>query len=120
VLSAERRRRGRCPRRPPAYGDPLGSGARIYEVRHVLLHSRIATRDGVWTTIDASKLDRRRVVFNNEVDAIVLGIETAAQHEAMLERDMAASKPIAPKAWQRRSFDEQLREIGARLWQNWV
>ena len=103
-----------------AYGDLLESGARIYEVQNAVLHSKIATVDGVWTTIGSSNLDRRSVVFNNEVDAIVLGTETAAQIEAMLERDIAASRPITLEAWQRRSFNEHLREIGARLWQYWM
>ena len=100
-----------------AYGDLLESGARIYEVQNAVLHSKIATVDGVWTTIGSSNLDRRSVVFNNEVDAIVLGTETAAQIEAMLERDIAESRLITLEAWQRRSFNEHLREIGARLWQ---
>ncbi len=103
-----------------AYGDLLESGARIYEVQNAVLHSKIATVDGVWTSIGSSNLDRRSVVFNNEVDAIVLGTDTAAQVEAMLERDMAASRQITLEAWQRRSFDEHMREIGARLWQYWM
>jgi cardiolipin synthase len=103
-----------------AYGDLLESGARIYEVENAVLHSKIATVDGVWTTIGSSNLDRRSVVFNNEVDAVVLGTETASQVEAMLERDMAASRPVALPRWQHRSFDERVHEFGARLWQYWM
>jgi cardiolipin synthase len=98
----------------------LESGARIYEVENAVLHSKIATVDGVWTTIGSSNLDRRSVVFNNEVDAVVLGTETASQVEAMLERDMAASRPVALPRWQHRSFDERVHEFGARLWQYWM
>ena len=103
-----------------AYGDLLESGARIYEMENAVLHSKIATVDGVWTMIGSSNLDRRSVVFNNEVDAIVLGIETATQVEAMLQRDMAASRPIMLERWQHRSFDEHMHEIGARIWQYWM
>ena len=101
-----------------AYGDLLESGARIYEVQNAVLHSKIATVDGVWTAIGSSNLDRRSVVFNNEVDAIVLGIETAAQVETMLQADMANSRLITLQAWRQRSLDEHLREIGARIWQD--
>ena len=60
-----------------AYGDLLEAGARIYEVRNAVLHSKIAVVDGVWTSIGSSNLDRRSVVFNNEIDAIILGTTTA-------------------------------------------
>jgi cardiolipin synthase A/B len=103
-----------------AYGDLLEAGARIYEMRNAVLHSKIAVVDGVWTAIGSSNLDRRSVVFNNEVDAIVLGTETASQVQALLERDMAASAPITLQAWQRRPVDERVHELGARLWQYWM
>jgi cardiolipin synthase len=103
-----------------AYGDLLEAGARIYEMQNAVLHSKIAVVDGVWTTIGSSNLDRRSVVFNNEVDAIILGTKTATQVEALLERDMAMSKPILLQSWQHRSFDERLRELRARLWEHWT
>ena len=103
-----------------AYGDLLEAGGRIYEVRNAVLHSKIAVVDGVWTAIGSSNLDRRSVVFNNEVDAIVLGTETASQVQALLERDMANSVPISLQEWQRRPFDERVHELGARLWQYWM
>ncbi len=68
-----------------AYGDLLESGARIFEVQNAVLHSKLAVIDGVWTgrsvrpTLDLPQA----VVFNNEVDAIIVGTETAAQVEAV-------------------------------------
>jgi cardiolipin synthase len=103
-----------------AYGDLLEAGARIYEMQNAVLHSKTAVVDGVWTTIGSSNLDRRSVVFNNEVDAIILGTDTAAQVEAMLERDMANCRQVTLQAWQQRPIDEHMREIGARLWQYWM
>jgi cardiolipin synthase A/B len=103
-----------------AYGDLLEVGARIYEMRNAVLHSKIAVVDGVWTSIGSSNLDRRSVVFNNEVDAIILGTETASQVQALLQRDMANSVSVTLQAWQRRPFEERMRELGARLWQYWM
>jgi cardiolipin synthase len=60
------------------------------------------------------------VVFNNEVDAIILGADTAAQVEALLQRDVAASAPITLQGWQNRSVGERMHEFGARLWQYWM
>jgi cardiolipin synthase len=103
-----------------AYGDLIEAGARICEMQNAVLHSKIAMADGVWTAIGSSNLDRRSVVFNNEVDAIVLGTDTASQVEALLQRDMAASRPIEPSAWEHRSFHEHVEEVRARLWEYWM
>ena len=103
-----------------AYGDLLESGAQIFEMQNAVLHSKLAVVDGVWTAIGSSNLDRRSVVFNNEVDAIILGNDTAAQVEALLRRDMAASTPITLHGWRRRSLNERLDEMKARLWEYWM
>jgi cardiolipin synthase len=103
-----------------AYGDLLGSGAHIYEVHNAVLHSKLATVDGVWSVVGSSNLDRRSVVFNNEVDAIILGRDTATQVEAILRQDMAMSHEITLAEWQRRSIAERWDELKARLWEYWM
>jgi cardiolipin synthase A/B len=103
-----------------AYGDLLEAGARIFEMQNAVLHSKLAVIDGVWTTIGSSNLDRRSVVFNNEVDAIILGADTAAQVDALLQRDMAASAPVTLQGWQQRPTGERLNEFEARLWEYWM
>ena len=103
-----------------AYGDLLGSGAHIYEMQTAVLHSKLATVDGVWSVVGSSNLDRRSVVFNNEVDAIILGRETAAQLEATLREDMAESREITLARWRERSLGERVDEWRARLWQYWM
>ena len=69
-----------------AYGDLLEAGARIFEVRDAVVHAKLAVVDDTWTMIGSSNLDRRSVVFNNEVDAVVLGHDTAGQVEAVMRR----------------------------------
>ncbi len=103
-----------------AYGDLLEAGARIFEMQNAVLHSKLAVVDGVWTAIGSSNLDRRSVVFNDEVDAIILGEDTATQVEALLQRDFAASAPISLPEWERRPFGERVEELKARLWDYWM
>jgi cardiolipin synthase len=103
-----------------AYGDLLEAGAHIYEMQNAVLHSKLATVDGVWTAIGSSNLDRRSVVFNNEVDCIVLGADTALQVEDLLQRDMVSSRAVTLQAWENRSPGERLSELQARLWQYWM
>ncbi len=103
-----------------AYGDLLEAGVQIFEMPNAVLHSKLAVVDGVWTAIGSSNLDRRSVVFNNEVDAIVLGADSAGQVEALLQQDQAASVPITLAAWRARSIGERLDEFKARLWEYWM
>ena len=103
-----------------AYGDLLESGARIWEVQNAVLHSKLVTVDGIWSVIGSSNLDRRSVVFNNEVDAIILGRDTAGQVETILRRDIAASREVTQAAWSHRSINERMHEVAARVWQYWM
>lgn len=103
-----------------SYGDLLEAGAHIYEVQDAVLHAKLAVVDGVWSVIGSSNLDRRSVVFNNEVDAIILGQDTAAQVQDVLREDIAASREITLEAWSRRPLHERWRELEARVWQYWM
>jgi cardiolipin synthase len=103
-----------------AYGDLLEAGAHIYEVQDAVLHAKLVVVDGVWSVVGSSNLDRRSVVFNNEVDAIILGRETGAQVEAILREDIAASREISLQRWSQRSLQERWRELEARVWQYWM
>ncbi len=103
-----------------AYGDLLEAGTKIYELQTAVLHSKLATVDGVWSVIGSSNLDRRSVVFNNEVDVIILGRQTARQVEAILRRDMTQSARITLAEWRHRSLGERLHELQARLWRSWM
>jgi cardiolipin synthase len=99
-----------------AYGDLLEAGVKIYEVQHMVLHSKFIVIDGVWMAVGSSNFDRRSVVFNNEIDAIVLG-SAAAQGEAVLDQDIALSKEVDLRTWRARPLGERFHEWRARLWE---
>jgi cardiolipin synthase len=67
------------------YGYLLEAGVNIYEVQNEVLHSKSVSIDGVWTAIGSSNFDPRSVVFNDEVDAIVLGSDTGAAFDRMFQ-----------------------------------
>jgi cardiolipin synthase A/B len=97
------------------YDDLLRAGVKIYELRGKTLHSKTATVDGVWSVIGSSNFDHRSVLFNNEVDAVVLGRATAAQFEAMFRDDLANADRIDREAWENRPFEQRTKEYLARL-----
>ena len=105
------------------YGDLLKAGVKIYEVQNEVLHSKSATIDGVWTAIGSSNFDPRSVVFNDEVDAIVLGSATATAFEAIFQNDLAHATPIDRESWRRRPLGQRLLElfeVTSFLWRNWL
>jgi cardiolipin synthase len=103
-----------------AYGDLLESGVRVWEVEDAVLHTKLVVIDGVWTAIGSSNLDRRSVAFNNEIDVIILGRETAAQAEALLDDYTRGAGEVTLTAWRTRSLSERWREWKARVWQYWM
>jgi len=102
------------------YDELLRAGVRIYERRDAVLHSKTATIDGVWSTIGSTNLDWRSFLHNDELNAVVLGADFARQMEAMFGQDRAASEPIDPQRWQRRSLLLRLQEWLAQRFEYWL
>jgi cardiolipin synthase len=103
-----------------SYGDLLEAGAHIFEMHEAVLHAKVAIVDDTWTVIGSSNLDRRSVVFNNEVDAVIVGHDTAGQVEGLLKAYMAEARPIDLTHWRDRSLGERVDEIKARIWEYWM
>jgi len=97
------------------YEDLMEAGVHIFELQDVVLHAKTAVIDGAWSAVGSSNLDARSVIFNNEVDALILGAEFAKKMEAMFRNDVAQSRTIDAQQWARRPFSERLDEWWARL-----
>ncbi len=99
------------------YAELLEAGVKIFERRDVFLHGKTATIDGVWSIVGSSNLDTRSVVFNNELSAIVLGRDFAAQMEAAFIQDREAGTPITLESWRDRPLGERVKDWGARAFE---
>ncbi|MEA2781821.1 MAG: cardiolipin synthase [Rhodospirillaceae bacterium] len=99
------------------YENLLEAGVKIYETQHEVLHSKTAVIDGVWSVVGSSNFDHRSTLFNDEVDAVVLGVESAMQMEAMFLDDLRNAKAIDLKTWVNRPLGEKIDETYSRLWQ---
>jgi cardiolipin synthase len=102
------------------YARLLRNGVRIFEIRDVILHSKTAVVDGVWSVVGSSNFDGRSVLFNDEVDVVALGRETGAQMEAAFVEDIANADEITRQAWSRRKLPERLRQTFSRVWAYWL
>lgn len=99
------------------YGELLKAGVVIYEEDGAILHSKSLLVDGVWAALGSSNFDHRSVLFNDEVDAIVLGTETGTALEHLFQDDMSHAHRVDLRTWRRRSLVERVTEIWWRLWQ---
>lgn len=102
------------------YEQLLKSGIEIYERRGVILHSKTALIDGVWSTVGSTNLDWRSFLHNQEVNAVILGASFGRQIAAMFERDLANSQRITLDQWNHRPWDLRLKESFARAWAYWL
>ena len=102
------------------YAPLLKAGVKIYELQDEILHSKTAVIDGVWSAVGSSNFDGRSVLFNDEVDAVVLGLDTAAQLEAAFLDDLKQSKEITLPAWRDRPFEQKVKEFFSGLWAYWL
>lgn len=100
------------------YGDLLKAGIKIYENPKVILHAKSAVIDGVWTVIGSSNLDHRSVLYNDEVDVVVLGTQTGKEIEQMFEADVRKSRQISLEEWQKRPMLQRVNEFFSRFFQN--
>jgi cardiolipin synthase len=93
------------------YTDLLESGVRVFEIDGIILHSKTVTIDGVWSAIGSSNFDHRSVLFNDEVDAIVLGTDTARDLEERFEEDRKVAKEIDLKTWSKRPLTDRIGDF---------
>jgi len=100
------------------YEDLLEAGVRIYETHDEILHSKSAVIDGVWSVIGSSNFDHRSVTSNDEVDAVVVGGDTAQSLESLFTKDFAKANRIELAAWKDRPLADKMRELIARTSQS--
>ncbi|HXL97859.1 MAG TPA: phospholipase D-like domain-containing protein [Steroidobacteraceae bacterium] len=99
------------------YADLLEAGVKIYERSDGILHSKTVVVDGVWSIVGSSNFDHRSVLFNDEVDAVVISAATGAQLERYFQQDLEHASAIDLATWKRRPLAYKLREHFWRLWE---
>jgi cardiolipin synthase len=99
------------------YSELMEAGVRIFELSDVVLHSKTVTIDGVWSAVGSSNFDHRSVLFNDEVDAVILGRKTAGGLEKIFADDQKSAKEIKLDEWRKRPFTDRVGDFFQRNWQ---
>ncbi len=97
------------------YDELLASGVQIHEYRGGLLHSKLMTIDGEWSTVGSANFDNRSMRLNFEAGAVFYGPAMAERLEEIFGEDLARSEPLDRAAWARRSIAQRLLENSCRL-----
>jgi len=102
------------------YSDLLKSGVKVYEHGTSLLHAKTATIDKVWSTVGSTNMDLLSLLTNDEVNAIILSREFAAEMESMFAKDLVNSIQIDGDEWDNRPLLPRMREWFVSLFARWL
>jgi cardiolipin synthase A/B len=93
---------------------------KIYQRRGGVMHAKTACVDGVWSTVGSTNLDWRSFLHNDEMNAVILGRDFAAQMEKMFAADLRESQQITLEQWKRRPIMQRVKERLARIGAYWL
>jgi len=102
------------------YSKLLKSGVKLYRRRDVMLHAKTAVIDNVWSTVGSTNMDFWSFSTNDEVNAVILSKEFAAEMEEMFARDLAESEEIRLEAWKKRPVLEKIKQWIAHRFKRWL
>jgi cardiolipin synthase len=102
------------------YSELLKAGVKIYERRNVVMHAKTAVIDGVWSTVGSTNLDSLSLLSNDEVNAVILSREFAAEMESMFARDLAQSDQIEFDKWKKRPLSQKIKEAATHIFSRWL
>lgn len=102
------------------YTGLLKSGVKIYEHSTSLLHAKTAIIDSVWSTVGSTNMDFLSLLNNDEVNAVVLSREFAAEMEKAFARDLTNSRQIQWDEWKKRPYLPRVREWFVNVFVRWL
>jgi cardiolipin synthase len=92
------------------FHELLQAGVRIFRYRHIMIHSKTATIDGVWSTVGSANIDRYSLLGNYEINLEVYSRRFATQMERMFELDKTNAKELTLEEWERRPLPAKIVE----------
>lgn len=84
------------------FGTLLKGGVRIWEYQRTLLHQKVMTVDGCWSSIGSTNFDDRSFELNDEISVGVYDEHIARELEETFERDAQHATEVKLEEWKRR------------------
>ena len=76
------------------YGTLLKGGVRLFDYKRTLLHQKVFTVDGEWSSIGSTNFDDRSFETNDELTLCILDAGFATQLDAIFERYVARAEEV--------------------------
>jgi len=92
------------------FDELLRAGVRIFGYEQIMIHSKTATVDGLWSTIGSANIDRLSLLGNYEINLEIYSRRLAAQMERMFEVDKMNAAEITLEEWRRRPLPAKMVE----------
>ena len=92
------------------FDELLRAGVRIFGYEQIMIHSKTATVDGLWSTIGSANIDRLSLLGNYEINLEVYSRRLAAQMERMFEVDKTNAREITLEDWRSRPLPAKVVE----------
>lgn len=92
------------------FHELLSNGVRIFRYKHIMIHSKTTTIDGVWSTIGSANIDRYSLLGNYEINLEVYSERIATQMERMFEVDKTNTEELTLEHWENRPLPAKLVE----------
>ena len=92
------------------FHELLSAGVRIFRYKHIMIHSKTATVDGVWSTVGTANIDRYSMLGNYEINLEVYDERLADQMERMFALDRTNTKELTLEEWESRPLRAKLVE----------
>jgi cardiolipin synthase A/B len=88
----------------------LRCGVRLFEYPHTLLHQKVMTVDGVWSSIGSSNFDDRSFETNDEITLSISDAALARRLDAIFEKYVARATEIRLEHWRKRALSHKLTD----------
>jgi cardiolipin synthase len=92
------------------YGALLEAGAKIYEYRPSMIHTKSLIVDGLWGVVGSTNMDSRSFTLNDEVNLAVLDPAFAMRLEQDFFNDLSQSREVTYDEWRNRPHSERAQE----------
>jgi cardiolipin synthase len=97
------------------YGELLRAGAKIYEYKPSMIHTKSLIIDGMWSVVGSTNFDNRSFGLNDEVNLAAFDEALAERLQEDFSSDLANSRAVSYDEWKRRSVFERAHE-----WVGWI
>lgn len=92
------------------YGALLEGGVRIFEYEKTLLHQKVFTIDGEWSSIGSANFDDRSFEINDEVSLVVWDATVASKLESIFDADSKTVTEWSLDHWKNRTLAHKMKD----------